>query len=680
MAKPINLTKLLAEYFYAVTLYDYRKNEVLLPDELLERYATDDGRFDIDRIIEDAKTGEFKKDYYDLLLPADLLTADSGTLKEISAAHADIQKKSMKGGYIRAVLEVLHDKRFREEFNKKTEGLLDKAPGREDFILLFLDTASTQDGRGDAYWDYSSFTEIKQIGKKVKGKKMEMVKNPYSAYKVFGQGEYSKLLIGYRADPSLSLDEMRKRGVEVILTDNKICGYGYGWKETKATPYESVWKYKLPEHQGEKADVKMIKPKNDKAGAGVLRRRRVNTLILDMQMDAVTKILQQFNRYVPWELDSEAGDGKLMKDKLSKMCRHINKECSKGRYPLDILDEYEEGSLLDKNEQAFINKYFNMAAEWRTMLWLRGWSRKAFDELTHWAFQTKKIRMQEKLDALNVLIYSEKALMAFPDSDVREKIRDLARNEEWLGIVRKFKSEMKNPRYPSDRFDYDIDDIDKIDEKDNVFYSGGIETPEEQFIEKEPSSMQIPADILLSLFDDEFSGAPRFLESIRNYIKHIDTNMMCASFKRKGATEGERCLIVKKELKASAHKLLDGNNKKKNFDSYLDLAEKNSTEDVLSWRMIADELKAIDKDWGKTDKRVLEFLKKEHIDLEDYRLGKLKMGFALECLDKEHSWEGSFNLYKKRELDASSDIEQEETIFKEKMSSINKRFRQRMGC
>lgn len=115
MAKPINLTKLLAEYFYAVTLYDYRKNEVLIPDELLERYATDDGSFAIDRLIEDTQNGAFKKEYYNLLLPADLLTADSGTLKEIAEAHADIRRKSLKGGYIRAVLEVLYDKRFREE-------------------------------------------------------------------------------------------------------------------------------------------------------------------------------------------------------------------------------------------------------------------------------------------------------------------------------------------------------------------------------------------------------------------------------------------------------------------------------------------------------------------------------------------------------------------------------------
>ncbi|MBQ7167526.1 MAG: hypothetical protein IJR93_11330, partial [Treponema sp.] len=88
MARTTYLTKLLAEYFYAVTLYDYKKNEVLIPDELLEKYATDDGSFAIDRLIEDTRNGAFKKEYYNLLLPADLLTADSGTLKEIGKVHA----------------------------------------------------------------------------------------------------------------------------------------------------------------------------------------------------------------------------------------------------------------------------------------------------------------------------------------------------------------------------------------------------------------------------------------------------------------------------------------------------------------------------------------------------------------------------------------------------------------
>ena len=207
----IRLTKLLAEYFYAVTLYDDRKNKDLIPDGLLEQYATDDGSFAIDRLIEDTRNGKFREEYYRYLLPADLLTVDSGTLKEIGKVHADIRRKSLKGGYIRAVLEVLYDSKFQAEFNRKTNGFLEKASGRQDFILLFLKRASTQDNRGKRRWDYSGATEIKEIGKKEKGKTMEMVNNPYTAYKLFGQGEYSKLLIGLRAMQWPAMDGLQKK-------------------------------------------------------------------------------------------------------------------------------------------------------------------------------------------------------------------------------------------------------------------------------------------------------------------------------------------------------------------------------------------------------------------------------------------------------------------------------------
>ena len=351
MARTTYLTKLLAEYFYAVTLYDYKKNEVLIPDELLEKYATDDGSFAIDRLIEDTRNGAFKKEYYNLLLPADLLTADSGTLKEIGKVHADIRRKSLKGGYIRAVLEVLHDKRFREEFNKKTEGFLDKAPGKEDLILLFLKTAANQDS-----WNYSAVTGIKQIGKKEKGKTVEMVDNPYSAYKLFGQGEYSKLLIGYRAAPSLPLNKMRAKGFEAILTDVKVCmKKNADGSLSPIIPYEGVTKnLKLAPERYLDGETKEFKFNtglylDDKNYSTIWKQR---FLVLDMQMDEITKALQAFNNYVPYELNEE------LESKLNKLCEDIYNKYINERFYLDRLDTYAEGNRYSDDDCKTVNDTF----------------------------------------------------------------------------------------------------------------------------------------------------------------------------------------------------------------------------------------------------------------------------------------------------------------------------------
>ena len=351
MARTTYLTKLLAEYFYAVTLYDYKKNEVLIPDELLEKYATDDGSFAIDRLIEDTRNGAFKKEYYNLLLPADLLTADSGTLKEIGKVHADIRRKSLKGGYIRAVLEILHDKRFREEFNKKTEGFLDKAPGREDFILLFLKTAANQDS-----WNYSAVTGIKQIGKKEKGKTVEMVDNPYSAYKLFGQGEYSKLLIGYRAAPSLPLNKMRAKGFEAILTDVKVCmKKNADGSLSPIIPYEGATKNLKSDPEryldGETKEFKFNTGLylDDKNYSTIWKQR---FLVLDMQMDEITKALQTFNNYVPYELNEE------LESKLNKLCEDIYNKYINERFYLDRLDTYAEGNRYSDDDCKTVNDTF----------------------------------------------------------------------------------------------------------------------------------------------------------------------------------------------------------------------------------------------------------------------------------------------------------------------------------
>ena len=56
-----NLTKLIAEYFYAVILYDYEKRKVLIPDELLEQYASGESA-GFRNVFYPKKKGEFRMD------------------------------------------------------------------------------------------------------------------------------------------------------------------------------------------------------------------------------------------------------------------------------------------------------------------------------------------------------------------------------------------------------------------------------------------------------------------------------------------------------------------------------------------------------------------------------------------------------------------------------------------
>lgn len=615
MAKPINLTKLLAEYFYAVTLYDYRKNEVLIPDELLERYATDNGSFDIDRFIEDAKTGAFKKDYYDLLLPADLLTADSGTLKEIAAVHADIQKKSMKGGYIRAVLEVLHDKRFREEFNKKTEGFLDKAPGKEDFIQLFLKTAANQDS-----WNYSAVTPKKAAQEGNKDK----VNNPYTAYKLFGQGEYSKLLIGYRAAPSLPLDKLRAKGFDAILTDENVCTIkNDDGSRSPIIPYEGVTKkLKLDHERYLEGVTKEFKFNTDlyRVNKDYYTVWKQRFLVLDMQMDEITKALQAFNDYVPYELNEE------LESKLNKLCEDIYNKYINARFYLDRYDTYADGKRYSDDDCKTVNDTFKKYYPY-------------FDSSDE---NSKKTSVKPKsiADKIRWLLDKKESPL------IKDSLNKDLEGKVWTRILHTFQTEnaLSGNRQVNDGNGSTTELFDLVEDKRETKYEEG--------------SLSEPALCLFNLIDKNFHEAPSFCSGVYKFISKFDSNTSVPILR--GTKAGEENKFIK-ALKSSMHALLPSNKAKKDFDAYLNEKENTCPDKNIPWEELAEK-----------------FLPKPKDNDHEGSISKLKMLYAIAMLDKEHSWEGSFNQYKSK-LDASSDIEQAKKIFKEKMDSINKRFRQRMG-
>ena len=634
----IRLTKLLAEYFYAVTLYDDRKNKDLIPDGLLEQYATDDGSFAIDRLIEDTRNGKFREEYYRYLLPADLLTADSGTLKEIGKVHADIRRKSLKGGYIRAVLEVLYDSKFQAEFNRKTNGFLEKASGRQDFILLFLKRASTQDNRGKRRWDYSGATEIKEIGKKEKGKTMEMVNNPYTAYKLFGQGEYSKLLIGLRAMQWPAMDGLQKKYAGTKLEEDDV--YTFQFTDLRKKGMEAILADEAVCMYTTKAGKEILIIPDGRPGSTI----PYNSEVVCRQIQEITTVLQHFNNYIPYELDGD------LKAKLHKECTSIYFKKCKGEF-----------IVFDKNEADFVNRYYKAVVNGLTDV-----NRKAFDEASGKVFITKNGSITQKIQSLSMLINSKHALQKYPDAQVQLQIQKLAENEIWQGILGKYKNEFGDFFYAAGDENGRIT-IDDIDADDDAFTADESLNPELQFIQQEEESAD--EKYLKYLFRLHFPKKRTFLDYIDGYFAGIERgDVLYVNGKSKKASKKKElisslrgALIVRQpDVKAGGAKKSTGPRRyAENLQARInEIANKNT----VRWDTIEHEF----------------FSKKG--DYEKFKRAKLY--FAMYCLGmgvkESNRWDTLWKFYSKREFAGCTDETAKELAknsFYREMNDIVRTFR-----
>ncbi|MCR5621806.1 MAG: hypothetical protein K6G18_08105 [Treponema sp.] len=634
----IRLTKLLAEYFYAVTLYDDRKNKDLIPDGLLEQYVTDDGSFAIDRLIEDTRNGKFREEYYRYLLPADLLTADSGTLKEIGKVHADNQKSSLKGGYIRAVLEVLYDSKFQAEFNRKTNGFLEKASGRQDFILLFLKLASTQDNRGKRRWDYSGATEIKEIGKKEKGKTMEMVNNPYTAYKLFGQGEYSKLLIGLRAMQWPAMDGLQKKYAGTKLEEDDV--YTFQFTDLRKKGMEAILADEAVCMYTTKAGKEILIIPDGRPGSTI----PYNSEVVCRQIQEITTVLQHFNNYIPYELDGD------LKAKLHKECTSIYFKKCKGEF-----------IVFDKNEADFVNRYYKAVVNGLTDV-----NRKAFDEASGRLFITKNGSIMQKIQSLSMLMYSKHALQKYPDAKVQLQIQKLAENERWQGILGKYKNEFGDFFYAAGDENGRIT-IDDIDADDDAFTADESLNPELQFIQQEEESAD--EKYLKYLFRLHFPKKRTFLDYIDGYFAGIERgDVLYVNGKSKKASKKKElisslrgALIVRQpDVKAGGAKNSTGPRRyAENLQARInEIANKNT----VRWDTIEHEF----------------FSKKG--DYEKFKRAKLY--FAMYCLGmgvkESNRWDTLWKFYSKREFAGCTDETAKELAknsFYREMNDIVRTFR-----
>ncbi|MBP5157339.1 MAG: hypothetical protein ILP18_05660 [Treponema sp.] len=722
--KSTTIVKSVARYFYAAILDNFDAKS-----SILEKYMTGGGDIDIQKMIDVAKSDEAAREKILKFVPADLLDANQETLDAVNEAFRDIYEKSLKGGYVRAALEVLYDSKFQSEFNKMTDGWLSKVQERVENlpfnpVLAFLNAVG---GSTLHPSDYSAVTPRKAA----KEGNKEKVNNPYTAYKVYAQGTYSKLLICHKAAGLLApedrnnLDKLLAKFLDVIFNEKEIRYYTTRDGDTvEIVPRESIQNFVNSD----------IDENKEKLYDDWMR----NSYILQYQEEAIDRILQRFNDYVPYELDSEIkkirSDDKIsIRKKIANECRIIYFSWKK-KNNLDKLGTYASGSMLDSNEKDFIRRYFNSVADWLDSL--DDDMRDIFNEQTDCRFFTRKKSLKEKKESLEWLVGSNQIPDDMPE-DIREKLEKLPRNTVWQGIINKYNGEtqqqndilrnnIENPvhshkdaygsetrkeelihgyfnRLHQRRKELDDSFITEFDRQTKRLFTSMEESlnikqealdllvhdkaacsylPEDMRIliesyEKEKaelyaisktlvlpdaltqprqnllSNLSEPAHCLFSLIDKDFYEAPSFCSGVYNLISGFDSN-----------TSGPRLRGTKlsKALKDSMHALLPSNKAKKDFDAYLNEKENTCPDTNIPWKELAEK-----------------FLPKPKDNDQEGSINRLKMLYAIAMLDKEHSWEGSFNWYK-RELDESSDIELEKQMFRKKMGSINDRFRQKMGC
>ena len=224
--------------------------------KVLKNYINDDcTEFDIVRFVKEEKA-------YFNLLPEEIRGVDEGVL---SSMAEDARKNNEYVSFVKICLEKLFDSKFRDEFNKKTENFLfreekrcrdeNKLPDfyKFDMVRDFLKVFSTSysfifnDSASDVpYWSFPDYN--KEIGQRNNGGRKEKVDNLYSGFKLYGHGEYSKLLIAYRSKvkskSSFDLIELRNLGLRPIVEDDELVEINFNDGTIKISIKSTVDKFK----------------------------------------------------------------------------------------------------------------------------------------------------------------------------------------------------------------------------------------------------------------------------------------------------------------------------------------------------------------------------------------------------------------------------------------------------
>lgn len=390
--------------------------------------------------------------------------------------------KKPKFGLPQIILELYYDSRFREELDNRVDNILEKTKDKnqnnyESFNLIpgFMDKIKDSwhvvdineresakrrlKGKGSLpyvnkfeWYDFKSVTEIKEIGKKTKGSEPEKIDNIYSAYKVYGQGEYSKFLIGYKANPKCkSLNDYIYEGRNDIYT--KLNDKYHLENKTKDDLIQLGFKLSDREKylDTRSVDLDSYKYKYQK-----------HFQITEAQIKYIYKELQKFSgNYVPVCLDDKYNGTKTILDHLYEDCKLIVGSMYKKRFNFD---DYETGLPFTKDETQFIKKFYDEVAAYR--LELTDEDRTIFDKET-------------TLDNGFSFELSSKIVKTFDKIDLLEKLELIAKNSSLYDPIKNW---FNKPTWNSIKEQRNLDNTEALQEvqkinkpilSDEIIYKGG---------------------------------------------------------------------------------------------------------------------------------------------------------------------------------------------------------------
>lgn len=475
--KNIHLVKMLARHFFVAFLPD--SQEVI--DELNENIKQDS--FDFDSLIstQNKSTHEFLANF---LPKTEDFFNNKKLQKEIIKKYEE-NTELFKYGLPQVCLDLIYDSKFKKELNLRSDNVLESLnknslEKRKEFNLVedFMEKIKSAWGFEDkdlSYYEaevnfyglkkiiktsepktllfkwnnFSSVTSIKQIGKKEKNSKPEKLDNIYSAYKVYAQGEYSKILIGYKAGKNASsLKDFIKLGTNTIY--QKLNSKYHAEKNTNDDLIRLSFHLADEENliNTESTDLDEYRFKHQKSFQ-----------ITENQIFYINNELQKFDgSYVPQCLEDDyksSGEKKSLLDHLYENCVQIVQKFHKKW--LDF-DKYESGLPFEKEEFQFVNKIFDSVISFR--LNLSSNEKENFDSETNEKFKSienvqsvfEKIKLLSELESIS------------KNSKILEPLKSLFTKNSWQSVKQKlsidnsleYEAEKKSKKpVLSDYIDYD---------------------------------------------------------------------------------------------------------------------------------------------------------------------------------------------------------------------------------
>lgn len=475
--KNIQLVKMLERHFFVAFLPD--SQEVV--DELNENARQNSFYFASLISTQNKSTQEFLANF---LPKTEDFFKNKKLQKEIIKKYEE-NTELFKFGLPQVCLEEIYDSKFKKELNLRSDNVLESLNKNslekykefnliEDFMEK-IKSAWTFEDKGLSYYEaevdfygikkhiktsepktllfkwnnFSSVTSIKQIGKKEKNSKPEKLDNIYSAYKVYAQGEYSKILIGYKAEKNVSsLKDFIKLGTDTIY--KKLNSKYHAEKNTNDDLIRLSFHLADEENMinAESTDLDEYRFKHQKSFQ-----------ITENQIFYINNELQKFDgSYVPQCLEDDynsSGEKKSLLEHLYENCVQIVQSFNKKW--LDF-DKYETGLPFEKEEFQFVNKIFNSVISFR--LELSSGEQKIFDSETKEKFKSvenvqsvfEKIKLLSELESIS------------KNSKTLEPLKSLFTKNAWQSVKQKLNidnsqeyMEQKKSKKPvlSDYIDYD---------------------------------------------------------------------------------------------------------------------------------------------------------------------------------------------------------------------------------